>query len=317
MTPRANQPGARSRRWGVILAGGDDRDHLRSVTRSISGDHRPKQFCTLLGEGTLLEQARRRAKKIIPPEQTLVALNHAHQNYYLRDLHDSPCPRLVQPCDRGTAPAILYSLLHIGQIEYDATIAIFPGDHYYSGENAITAGIESAFEIARIQPQSLVLLAAQPDLPEVEYDWLEVGRRVHERAFQVRDVHQKPSRPVAQRLLQSGALWNTCVMVGHIGAFLELAWQFLPGVMELLEIKMKASHRHGEIRLPDSLYDCFPACDFSQVVLSRAVEHLLALPVNGLEWNDLGNPQRVLSAMLARAAGLPGCAQSWQPRFVA
>lgn len=42
-------------RWGVILAGGDGR-RLLPLTRKIAGDDMPKQFCTIVGDGTLLEQ---------------------------------------------------------------------------------------------------------------------------------------------------------------------------------------------------------------------------------------------------------------------
>lgn len=46
-------------RWGVILAGGDG-TRLTSLTRQITGDDRPKQFCPSLGADTLLSETRRR-----------------------------------------------------------------------------------------------------------------------------------------------------------------------------------------------------------------------------------------------------------------
>jgi len=45
--------------WAVILAGGEG-TRLRSMTRTIAGDDRPKQFCPLVDERTLLEQTRQR-----------------------------------------------------------------------------------------------------------------------------------------------------------------------------------------------------------------------------------------------------------------
>jgi hypothetical protein len=42
-----------SRVWGVILAGGEG-VRLRSLTRSLCGDERPKQYATLLGARSLL-----------------------------------------------------------------------------------------------------------------------------------------------------------------------------------------------------------------------------------------------------------------------
>ena len=43
-------------RWAVVLAGGDGA-RLRSLTRMLAGDERPKQFCTVIGNETLLQQA--------------------------------------------------------------------------------------------------------------------------------------------------------------------------------------------------------------------------------------------------------------------
>jgi mannose-1-phosphate guanylyltransferase len=51
----------RSQEWGVILAGGDG-TRLKSLTRRIAGDERPKQFCPVLGKATLLEQTQRRPR---------------------------------------------------------------------------------------------------------------------------------------------------------------------------------------------------------------------------------------------------------------
>ncbi len=53
-------------RWAVILAGGDG-TRLQSLTRSISGDDRPKQFCPVIGGRTLLDQTSRRVALSVAP----------------------------------------------------------------------------------------------------------------------------------------------------------------------------------------------------------------------------------------------------------
>src|ERR1043165_9278751 len=98
-------------RWAVILAGGDG-TRLRSMTRAITGDDRPKQFVPVIGGGQLLEKTRRRGALSIEPSPTLVVVTRKHRRFYKplgREI--SPGLLLEQPANKGTAPAILYALL--------------------------------------------------------------------------------------------------------------------------------------------------------------------------------------------------------------
>jgi Nucleotidyl transferase len=67
--PNDSSPGALhthgSRRWGVIMAGGDGK-RLLPLTRALTGDDRPKQFCPLIGGETLMHQTRCRVSQVIP-----------------------------------------------------------------------------------------------------------------------------------------------------------------------------------------------------------------------------------------------------------
>jgi mannose-1-phosphate guanylyltransferase len=60
----------RENEWAVILAGGDG-TRLKSLTRKIAGDERPKQFCSVLGKVTLLEETRARTALELARQRTL------------------------------------------------------------------------------------------------------------------------------------------------------------------------------------------------------------------------------------------------------
>jgi mannose-1-phosphate guanylyltransferase len=304
-------PASRGNRWGVILAGGDG-TRLQKLTRLICGDDRPKQFCPLVGKDTLLEQTRKRAERSIPREQILFPLTRSHRAFYLREPGIRPAQRIIQPANKGNAPAILYSLLSIEQNDENAIVAILPCDHHYTDEPKFTAVLESAFAIAEERSDSVVLLGAAPHGPEVEYGWIELGPPTggtDSASFPVRGFCEKPPVHVARELLERGSLWNTFVMVGHVRGFLEMASAALPGLVE----QLRKSQLWGgwEAHIPDSLYQRVHSVDFSREVLSVQTKRLVALRMGRTGWSDLGHPERVMAVL--QAAGLePWWMKEWQ-----
>src|SRR5262249_41297072 len=196
---RITPPVPAPHRWGVVLAGGDG-GRLRKFTRWMYGDDRPRQFCSLLGDRTLLEDTRQRAERSIPAEQILFSLMRAHEDHYLRCLADRPSQRIVQPLNKGTAPAILSALMRIAQTDAEAIVSILPCDHYYSSESAFTGALESALEIAEQRTESVILLGAQPTRAETEYGWIEIGEAIggHSGLFRVERFQEKPSLFLAE-----------------------------------------------------------------------------------------------------------------------
>src|SRR5215216_4892298 len=99
--------------WALILAGGDG-TRLRPLTAQITGDDRPKQYCALLDGETLLERTRRRADLVTRFDHQAVIVSRAHERFFQPLAAELPPGRLViQPENRGTAPGIIYPMLHI------------------------------------------------------------------------------------------------------------------------------------------------------------------------------------------------------------
>ena len=77
----SREDAGQAQRWGLILAGGDGA-RLLPLTRLISGDDRPKQFCPLMGGETLLAQTQHRVGLTIPSDQTFVVVTRTHEPFY-------------------------------------------------------------------------------------------------------------------------------------------------------------------------------------------------------------------------------------------
>jgi mannose-1-phosphate guanylyltransferase len=303
--------GSDASRWGIVLAGGDG-VRLRSLTRVISGDDRPKQFCRVIGRHTLLQQTQLRAARSIPARRTVYAVTAAHEAYFRHDLDSEPSLKLIQHCNRGTAPPIILSLFHIINQDPNALVAVLPCDHYYSNESAFTSALESAFDVASNHLSSIVLLGARPNGPDVEFGWIQLGAAIGKSLFRVNGFDEKPELGVAAKLFRYGALWNTFVMVGSATAFIDLAFSCLPGFVAELADEELVRIEDNNLVVSASLYEKIPTVDFSRSVLSRNKENLLVMPLNGLEWHDLGHADRVVSVVRSRGEVLPSWLQKWE-----
>jgi mannose-1-phosphate guanylyltransferase len=218
------------RHWGVILAGGDG-ERLRPLTRLITGDDRPKQFCPLMrGKKTLLEQTRLRIARAVPSSQTLYVLSQQHERFYAHDLSQVPASRMiVQPANRGTLAAILCGLARLAKLDSqtggrDAVVGIFPSDHFYSRERRFIREARRAYALAKANPNSVILLGAEAKIPETSFGYIEPAAAMDGSTplplMPVGRFWEKPSLEVARNLVSLGCVWNTFVMVGRLSASL-------------------------------------------------------------------------------------------------
>ena len=298
----ADLPGPRrADRWAVILAGGDG-TRLRSLTRLIAGDERPKQFCPVIGDQTLLDQTRSRVALAVRPDQTMFVVTQNHARFYKPLLSGVQPQQLVaQPKNVGTSSAILYSLLRLSLVAPSSSVAFFPSDHYFSDDDRFMSHVESAFKAAQVCKDSVILLGIQPDGPEVEYGWIEPASprllKNPDALCRVRRFWEKPDAHMAHALMDRGCLWNSFVMVGRVSAFLKMIRRAAPDLYVRFDAVKPVLNTADEERMIEELYAQLHDTNFSQQVLAARPEDLAVLPVSGLRWSDLGQPARVWSTM--------------------
>jgi mannose-1-phosphate guanylyltransferase len=317
MSKSASKPDSTgsSKEWAVILAGGDG-TRLKSLTRKIAGDERPKQFCSVLGKKTLLEDTRTRAALELARQRTIYVVNRIHEPYYAPILGNEPASNLVvQPSNRGTAP-ILYSLLRIAAVDPHAVVAFLPSDHYVSDNEKFMTYIRAALDTARRQTDLVILLGLDPESPEVEYGWIELAEpiRGQSRIYGVRRFWEKPHQLLAPVLQLRGCLWNSFVMVASVQALLGIVESAIPQLYTSFVELAPFLGTPEETNLIDKLYERMAEVNFSHEVLAHRPERLAVLKVTGIRWNDLGEPKRVLASL--NIAGIrPHWLEAGLPQF--
>jgi mannose-1-phosphate guanylyltransferase len=168
------------------------------------------------------------------------------------------------------------------------------------------AHVGAAFELVHDRPDLVALLGVTPDRPETEYGWIEPAEPVvgpwEWPPYRVRRFWEKPAPDLARTLLEDGCLWNSFVMVGRVASLLGLIGRTLPDLSRAFLPLRRFLGTRVEAAVAQGVYHGLPSTDFSRGVLGPSPADLAVLPVRGVEWSDLGNPDRVLALRQRMAA---------------
>lgn len=278
----------------VILAGGRG-------TRfwPLSRDDRPKQLVTLWDDHSLLQSTAQRLRSapnhrallvVAPPEL------HDDVKTHLPDLPDDHI--ISQPSPRGTLPAVSLATAAVAANWDDATIGLFPADHYIGDLPAFHRSLRAAGAHAR--RDAIVTIGIQPTGPETEYGYIKRAKsplsdshrddtssngRLSE-VYPVERFEEKPDADTAADYLKSRRyLWNAGMFFARpTTIFDELQHHTPPGHRATLALR---DAFHTDRTSPDlSAFDDIPAGSFDAQIVERA-DNVRVVPAD-LDWSDVG-----------------------------
>jgi len=300
--------------WALVLAAGEG-NRLRSLTTTESGVAVPKQFCSLFGESTLLEDALSRASVVAPIERICAIVAGQHRQWWDTPLAHLPAANvIVQPENRGTAHGILLPLLHILARDPHARVVILPADHHVRDKAILAHALRDAARLAEREPNNIFLLGVEPDQPDPELGYVLPDDAWGDGPSPVLQFVEKPAVAEALKLLERGALWNVFIMAATARALLALfANRYADTVSAMSAAVARDARSRGRGGATRRLYRGLPTRDFSRDVLEGREDRLQVVPVPNCGWTDLGTPKRVAETLqwlppATRAANAPSSA---------
>jgi mannose-1-phosphate guanylyltransferase len=208
---------------------------------------------------------------------------------------------LLQPKNVDTAAGILLPLTFILARDPQATVAIYPSDHFVHPEDAFIFAVDQAVRGSALLDGRAVLLAANPEGLELEYGWIKPGRfmgwtgKAAVRA--VETFVEKPDEATARDAMATGGLWNTMVVAAKGKELWSLGRKWVPEMMPLFERLKKTIDTPEELNVLDEIYETMPRRNFSSDMLQRVPERLAVMEMKDVLWSDWGNPERILSGL--------------------
>ncbi len=271
----------------IMAGGGGTRFWPRSRQR------RPKQFLTLTGDRSLLQQAFDRIEAAIPLDRSWIITGAAYRAETARQLPDLPRDRIVgEPCGRDTAACIGLGAALIARHDPAAVMLVMPADHVIEPVQEFRRAVHVAEQMAEEHPTALITFGIPPTYPATGYGYIQRGLLAAHRqgigVYQVEGFREKPSADLAERFVFSGEyFWNSGIFVWMAATILDalrLRQPKLHAAVERIAAAWDGSDREAVLQRE---YEGLDRISIDYAVMEHA-EQVLAVQAP-FRWDDVGS----------------------------
>ncbi|WP_321895786.1 mannose-1-phosphate guanylyltransferase/mannose-6-phosphate isomerase [Paraburkholderia heleia] len=270
----------------VILCGGSG---TRMWPLSRSGY--PKQFLSLCGDLTLLQQTARRLDGLADPAAPLVISNEQQRFLVaeqLREIGVQACVAL-EPVARNTGPAIAAAALIASKDDADAVLLVLPSDHMIENDDVFRAVVEKA--LPQAAEGKLVTFGIEPTEPHTGYGYIRraAARGASGNVFEVDSFVEKPDEARARAFLaEGGYYWNSGMFLFRADAYLRELALHAPDVLEQVTQAVGLAKQDLDfLRLDRDAFAASRSDSIDYLVMERT-SHAVVVAAAGIGWSDVG-----------------------------
>jgi mannose-1-phosphate guanylyltransferase/mannose-6-phosphate isomerase len=271
----------------VILCGG-----VGTRLWPLSRDASPKQFLPLLGERSPFEATLQRLEPLAAARPGLVIASAAHRFTVAQQLRAAGARDfeiVLEPCGRGTAPAVAVAAIHLLREDPDAALLVLPADHDIPDAQAFAAAVRQGQ--GALEAGHLVVFGLTPSRAETGYGYIERGEPLDGIAgcHRVAGFVEKPELQIACRLVSSGRhYWNSGLFLFGAAHFLQELERFEPEIAAACHAAAATMMSQQECLALDAT--TFAACADASVdraILEKTAA--CAMVAATFDWSDIGS----------------------------
>ena len=264
--------------YHVIMAGG-------SGTRfwPLSRQKNPKQFLELIDKKTLIQDTYDRLLKVSPAEKIFILAPGSYKKNILKQFPNIKSRNLLfEPSPRNTAPAIYFASAYISNIDINATIGIYPSDHYIKNDNEFINCIKKVNKHIEKYNQSIVTLGIKPKFPSTSYGYISIDSNQESinGIYKVKKFLEKPSLSNAKKLIENKEIfWNSGMFFFNARSMITEIERYVPKINKLFS-------EINSLNEIDKIWDKIPKNSIDYEVMEKT-SNSYCLKSN-LDWSDLG-----------------------------
>lgn len=269
----------------VILSGG-------SGTRlwPVSRKYHPKQFLSLIGGKSMFQETILRLDGLENLLSPIIVCNSDHRFLaaeQLKQIGISDATILLEPIGRNTAPAIASAAIQARKTAGNVLMLVLSADHLILDIDAFHNAIRIAADHA--QEEKLITFGIFPDKPKTGYGYIKLSNNNINGSFKVEAFVEKPSKKVAEKMLQDGGfLWNSGMFVFKTETLLNEmklhSNEILTNIQESLDNTIKDL---DFIRLGSNGYNSCPSDSIDYALMEKS-NNVLVIPIDA-GWSDIGS----------------------------
>ncbi len=260
----------------------------------LSTKNQPKQFSTIVGDQTLIQQTVQRLQNKF--SDIWVATNINYQDLAVTQLSSMIDINkiLIEPSRRDTFGAILaHSALVASHTSMDETLMLISSDHYIDNEidlDRFCNALQETSSELRQNHYDIILPATKPYFASTEYGYIQFDRQSKLRINPVTAFKEKPDQSLAQEFLADGQyFWNLGYYAFSYKSLYRIVARLYPELLKVLD----SIYTKQRITLED--YEQFPKLNFEEAIVERVMleEATLArlgtIDMELTTWDDIGN----------------------------
>lgn len=272
----------------LIMAGGGG---TRFWPRSRA--QRPKQFLTLTGDRSLLQQAMDRLEAMVPPDRAWVITAEAYRAETSRQLPGLAADHIIgEPCGRDTAPCAGLGAALIAARDPNAVMVVTPADHVIEPAQEFRRAVQVAALVAEEHSTALITFGIPPTFPSTGYGYIqrgpEVARRQGISVCRVQAFREKPGADLAEQFVVSGNYyWNSGIFVWKAATVLEALRGQRPALHNAVQRIAAAWDRPERAAVLKKEYEAIERVSIDYAIMEQARDALVIQAP--YQWDDVGS----------------------------